>query len=567
MSVLITAAFQKEWCDFAQDRLGKMGVELPENLTNRDLSILSFINMMFDANQDNMLGAASAMQLKPGQAWEIYASEFILENVNKRLWGWAHPKNLHFLSFWRDFEPSCHFLLVYGSMDYSWASGAGLEEGVQDSFNKGWDLHKRQWYEYHEALLQFYSKNKDRCTLCHIDRLAMGGASLAENLNSKIARSVSVVNEGEAYEVDATLILAARMLGSDNTDCEQLYVDLECMADVASDGGEAMSEMAYRAIQRALDHHKVRLQVEDFARQLDIEKREANNLRQEKDVLWERLNGVQLELMETRKNERDEREFLVAEKEQLFSRLAEQKSDYDRLKDECDGVKSQLIAMGQDLIPPSKIEDNNWQAERELLTAELYEAQEELERVFLRSKKNERGVIASRPAAKVPEVPADGLSSIEVDLRGNIQGMGWFPAEENGRWAGPEVISTLTLSQLDAGTYKVSVEVLDAMSNAQLEGLKLSVNGNFVPSKLEILSNLKGTLAPLRRAKAKLQNIEKPYPAIVVGDFEINSIEAKNSNSTLSIEVPSVISPAASGGDDTRCLSLFIRKVSIHKIS
>jgi len=150
-----------------------------------------------------------------------------------------------------------------------------------------------------------------------------------------------------------------------------------------------------------------------------------------------------------------------------------------------------------------------------------------------------------------PDADASGTSAwagtrptqISFDLRGEIDGDNWYDAEQDGRWAGPGHVSSLTLPALGAGRYQMELDVVDAMAPEIVNGMTLSLNGNPV------------TINPKCHG----------YPTLVTAEFSTD-MPAPDGQWELRISFPRVASPADHGSDDHRTLAIRLRTVSIKEI-
>ncbi|MEL6826344.1 MAG: hypothetical protein AAFN91_08865, partial [Pseudomonadota bacterium] len=158
---------------------------------------------------------------------------------------------------------------------------------------------------------------------------------------------------------------------------------------------------------------------------------------------------------------------------------------------------------------------------------------------------------------------ADGTTTI--DLRSYVNGTGWHHAEEIGRWAGASLSSTVKIPALEKGKYRLTVRVVDAMAVDILYGTTLTFNGAPLKGAVTILSEMGGRLAPLRRLKARLNSIEKPFPATVSAIIQPAFVHSDKGN-LVSIESPRAIRPESLGEVDDRELSSCIQSVMVQRL-
>jgi len=193
----------------------------------------------------------------------------------------------------------------------------------------------------------------------------------------------------------------------------------------------------------------------------------------------------------------------------------------------------------------------------ELLQAQLEQTQEELQYYFLKASepvevpaaaptKNGHAITAVRPAA-------------EVDLTSFVDGTNWYHAEQDGRWAGPERISTIRLPKIAGGDYILEIDVVAAMADDIINGVQVRCGSTPVKVAKVVRSDIEGVGALLRRARATLQN-HNSYPLKLKGRIALPGGEESH---VLSLDCPRTISPASMGESDTRDLSVRVKSVRL----
>lgn len=73
--------------------------------------------------------------------------------------------------------------------------------------------------------------------------------------------------------------------------------------------------------------------------------------------------------------------------------------------------------------------------------------------------------------------PCPPAHHLVLDMRGDITGANWYPAEQDGRWAGPLGQSSLLLPNLDTGTYQIQLEMVGEITTGSIDDLYLFING------------------------------------------------------------------------------------------
>ena len=127
-----------------------------------------------------------------------------------------------------------------------------------------------------------------------------------------------------------------------------------------------------------------------------------------------------------------------------------------------------------------------------------------------------------------------------VDLRREIDGKNWHAAETDGRWAGPETLSTIRLPVMGQGKYKLEIDVVDAMDPTILHGMEVSLCGE----------------------RVTLSKAGRSYPTIISGDAVGRSLPGARTWE-VQLRFPRLESPAEHGSDDRRLLAVRIRSIRL----
>jgi hypothetical protein len=205
----------------------------------------------------------------------------------------------------------------------------------------------------------------------------------------------------------------------------------------------------------------------------------------------------------------------------------------------CDGLEQELetlrpaLATAQAALAEQEGRTSHLVDDNEAMQRQLYAVQEELETYFLRCQGLSNSLVA-------PWVSSMAPIEVRFDMRGDVDGENWYSAEADGRWAGPELVSTLNLPALGRGRYEVYLDVVDAMKPEILANMHASVND---------------TPVPLTRKGDR-------YPALIAGQFYADDVAA-DGKWRLRLEFPHVVSPSAGGSDDTRRLAIRVRSVKL----
>ena len=507
-------------------------------------------------------------QLRPGKVWEDLAVDLFLGNLTRASWGWADPAVVWFLEFWRDFDPQVRFLFVYASPQ-AVAARALLAGGV--SPNQIGEV-MASWAAHQLEVLRFYHRNRDRCLLVNALALAVAPDGFIRRVASAFELDLAVPARPDLPESQAPSAIASILVDGllgESGEPQALYAELESYADLP-EGEAGMSVVGwapawgeYRRLMQ--DLHKAeearRLQAARFD---DLVQWNADTemalIEAKAEIAAQRGHIADLgRLVEQSVSEWDAQ---VKVESDLRSTLERQSGELSRLQSEvaalaecqrhCRDLERELL-MERDVLAMAQVavaeqEDRNAHLvkDNEDILRQLYAVQEELETYFLR---------CQELSAAVPEVPVGAagvgqpwgpMAPVEIrfDLRGEVDGENWYYPEADGRWAGPELVSTLNLPVLGRGRYELQIEVADAMKPEILSGLRASLNDTPV----------------------SLAREGKRFPALLTGQFLADDLPA-DGKWRLKIEFPGVASPADRGSDDRRSLAVRVRSVKLAAVA
>lgn len=240
-------------------------------------------------------------------------------------------------------------------------------------------------------------------------------------------------------------------------------------------------------------------------------------------------------------------------------------------RDEYDNLKSSVTSANERLteLKEQKSESTAY-AERNLLKLQLDQVQDELQYYFCEYQKRVKietlqHLTKDRSAGNLKsDLSLYKDNAIVIDLRNFIDGNNWHNPEETGRWAGPGNETTINIPSLKSGRYKLSINIISAMSLEIIKGFSVSFDDKRIPVKHRTLSNLSGPIAALKRAKSRIRTNKTSFPVLITGI--INYEASKDNSPKLTFTVPTTIAPSAIEGDDDRLLSVFIQDIILHPL-
>jgi len=208
------------------------------------------------------------------------------------------------------------------------------------------------------------------------------------------------------------------------------------------------------------------------------------------------------------------------------------------------------VAQAAQASAKASTEATELKQENELLLLQLHQVQEELEHYFLRYQEIERqqqskatGFVADFWRMHQPQ-------ELVIDMQQDITGNNWYPAESDGRWAGPAALSTLQMPPLQAGNYTLELDIVDAMSLAIVNNLVVEALGQTPPVEV---------FYPLYQGE---------YPLICKVPLTLSQAAAQQPWS-INLRFHQLVCPADTGADanDRRNLSMRLRSVKLVKQS
>ena len=134
-------------------------------------------------------------------------------------------------------------------------------------------------------------------------------------------------------------------------------------------------------------------------------------------------------------------------------------------------------------------------------------------------------------------------AEVSYDLRHEIEGENWYPAEADGRWAGLGEVSSIKVLPPGTGQYELQLDVVDAMASEILQDMEVSLNGVSLPLGKDC----------------------EAYPAIFLAQFSTDAI-AESSAWEFKFMFPRSESPSQHGSNDSRSLTIRLRALRLRKV-
>jgi hypothetical protein len=196
----------------------------------------------------------------------------------------------------------------------------------------------------------------------------------------------------------------------------------------------------------------------------------------------------------------------------------------------------------------ASLESAELKQENELLLRQLHQVQEELEHYFFRHQELEKSQ-NSKAASFVSDFwRMHQPQEIVISMQQDIAGSNWYPAESDGRWAGPATLSTVQIPPVQPGNYTLELDIVDAMNLGIVNELVVEALGQTLPVEV---------VYPIYKDE---------YPLIGRVSFTVSS-DASQQSWPLNLRFSQTVSPADNGSDDMRNLTVRLRTLKLVKLA
>jgi len=437
------------------------------------------------------------------EIWRDCAIDLFMGNSTETDWGWADAGTIWLLEFWKSFDPNIRFVLVYSPPELTIAKNLQTMEATPDNLAGS----IASWIACNTEILRFYNRNPKRCMLVNATAVAREPARFVDRALAIIGPQIEPLSsETEPTRANISMVAVnlAKALIEDNHRATAHYQELESTSDIAdptASVAEAKSFKAWREYTGLLDN--LRSAVE--------ERREQHK----------RTNHLQMEC----------RRFAQA--------LKEAQGQIDELASQLSAARSSLEAAQA----PSRCAE--LAHESEALRLQVLQVQREREYFALKCGRFEsdlRNELKERACQE--QFLRHHVTNVVIDMRQEIEGDNWYYVEPDGRWAGPNDVSSIRMPALGSGTYKGQLDVTDSMAKDIFRGMGFFFNGR-----------------PLECSASW-----DTYPALV--SFLITTTKIDDLPIwEFQFKFPKLISPADHGSDDRRNLAIKVRSLKLDIIS
>ncbi|WP_240779329.1 sulfotransferase family protein [Escherichia sp. E10V10] len=159
-----------------------------ENLSPQDIT--KIICKAYNAPKiSEVTNISEFSPLQVSAVWHGMALDLFLNNLERNFWGWSDPYAIYTLDYWASLDENLTFILVYDH------PRSVLEQAAnsQESFINNTIEHLiDNWIAYNTALLDFYSKNRERCLLISTGQIKNNTEGFLEKLQSVLKKTLNI---------------------------------------------------------------------------------------------------------------------------------------------------------------------------------------------------------------------------------------------------------------------------------------------------------------------------------------------------------------------------------------
>jgi len=346
-------------------------------------------------------------QIDVAPVWQGLAMDLMLGNIDQPLWGWADPKAVHLLDYWRALDPSLHFILVY-DRPHSMITRGGLEEAgtlTRETLRQRLDA----WSAYNAALLAFHLRNPERSLLVHSEQVRQSAEDYLQQVRARIDApwkdrivgvgvSTALLSNTEVEDArpgaqprllvddialgsDALSTFVAGSLLKDQLGCLSLYEEMQASASLPLEIELAQGEdpaLGMEAWLSMVAQQETLQNQHNLARQLQASRDQAEQLAHDRERLID-----------------EERQLRAAEQQDMARQLTALQQE-----------RAQVEAAQADV-----------QQENEMLLSQLHQVQEEVERNYLNGQQQAQRIATLQRQEQLAQTRGSELDALNKQLK------------------------------------------------------------------------------------------------------------------------------------------------------
>ncbi|MCF8002743.1 MAG: hypothetical protein K9L32_00800 [Chromatiaceae bacterium] len=346
----------------------------------------------------------TAGDLYPSKLWQLVATDLLLANIDRSLWGWSNADSLWLLDFWLELEPELCVILTTISPQRC------LAETLGDPQAQPPQQVLADWHRVHQQILRQHLRHPQRTLLVDAERALSAPEALTGYCQKHWGLSLNASNlePVTATAPDALRSFFADHLCAESPDVLSLQRELEStysslsdsepdaltaqgpvealrsrafVGDALSNALAALNEQQSDRASLADENAKLRADLSQSQQALETLQSQFAHTSEQSSALLKQLADTREEHQTEVKQFLNEREQQAKKINQLNSQLGTVKQDISLRDTQLKEASDQVAELAQ--LKPQLMEARE---ENELLLQQLHQVQEELESTFLKSR-------------------------------------------------------------------------------------------------------------------------------------------------------------------------------------
>ncbi|EKY5037829.1 sulfotransferase family protein [Escherichia coli] len=185
MNKIIIVGHPNSNFEFVEKISLQYGMGTPHTSKRENLSPQNITEIICKAyNTPKISEVTSTSDFSPLQVsavWHGMALDLFLNNLEQKFWGWSDPYAIYTLDYWLSLDENLTFILVYNHPRSVLEQAANNQESfVNNTIGHLID----NWIAYNTALLNFYYNNRERCLLISSEQINKNTGHFLERLES-----------------------------------------------------------------------------------------------------------------------------------------------------------------------------------------------------------------------------------------------------------------------------------------------------------------------------------------------------------------------------------------------
>ena len=287
---------------------------------------------------DDHQGNGGLVQIEPGPVWQGLALDLLMGNLDQPLWGWADPKAIHVLNYWKLLDPTVVFVLVYDAPESILAASLLNGGGQALAGTAGVDETAAlldDWSAYNRTLLEFFYANQSRCLLIQAEDVLRAQPAMLQKMRTQLEAPVTAnapTHEVTDAAIDPYAFLARQIAqGLVPKDHPSLLLFSELQAagslPVRRDQAQHNTQLALQAFTRLQESKQEHLRLRD---ELNPERIRVTGLETNTTTLGKQLAELKAKIAEVQAAPAANQKELEEENELLLAQLHQVEEELER---------------------------------------------------------------------------------------------------------------------------------------------------------------------------------------------------------------------------------------------